>query len=93
MKEEQALKCGSCSNLSLCAVGDRHTEGWLKPDPAGVLLNTMEMVQTSLICLHCGSRWKRTKMKLSGAVRWTESESVKDAKILKSAGNSQNSQH
>lgn len=80
MKEEQILKCDSCSSLSLCAAGDRHTEGWLQSDPAGVLLNTMEMLQTSWICVHCGSRWKRTKMKLSGAVRWTESEFVKDEK-------------
>jgi hypothetical protein len=65
-------KCENCSSLVNHAVGDRCVDGWLRPDPTGVLRNTMEMTQTSLICKNRMTRWCRTKLKLSGAVRWSE---------------------
>lgn len=69
-------KCKKCLNLSNGSVGDRHVRGWLESDPTGTLQNTMESVQTSWICQHCQTHWLRLKMKLSGAVRWTEAEAV-----------------
>lgn len=69
-------KCDKCLALCGSRVGDCHVHGWLQSDPKGTLQNTMESAQSSWMCQHCATRWIRRQMKLSGAVRWTETRVV-----------------
>jgi hypothetical protein len=65
-------KCGNCLSLMSHAVGDRGVDGWLRADPTGLNHDTIKMTQTPLVCASCMTRWQRTKLKPSGAVRWSE---------------------
>ena len=65
-------KCANCLSLMNHAVGDRGVDGWLRSDPLGLIHETIKMAQAPLVCKECTTRWRRTKLKPSGAVRWSE---------------------